>query len=87
VPVDSVVTDMRVQFYWDAKPCPSASIARRVESSYFNFRVWNCLTSDSKGIMIFFINLIFMEPCIVIWLVAMTNKMQLSNGIYYSTVH
>jgi hypothetical protein len=26
-----------------------------------------------------------MEPCIVIWLVVITNKMQLSYGIYYST--
>ena len=32
-------------------------------------------------------NLTFMEPCIVVWLVAITNEMQLSKGIYYSTVH
>jgi len=31
---------------------------------------------DSQEIQ--FLNLIFMEPCIVVWLVAMTNKMQLS---------
>ena len=31
--------------------------------------------------------LTFMEPCIVVWLVAITNEMQLSKGIYYSTVH
>ena len=33
------------------------------------------------------VNLTFMEPCIVVWLVAITNEMQLSKGIYYSTVH
>jgi len=27
--------------------------------------------------------LTFMEPCIVVWLVAITNEMQLSKGIYY----
>ena len=31
--------------------------------------------------------LTFMEPCIVVWIVAITNEMQLSKGIYYSTVH
>ena len=36
---------------------------------------------------ILFFFLIFMEPCIVVWLVAITNEMQLSKGIYYSTVH
>jgi len=34
-----------------------------------------------------YIYLTFMEPCIVVWLVAITNEMQLSKGIYYSTVH
>jgi len=34
------------------------------------------------------VNLIFMEPCIVVWLVAIINKMQLSNGIlvFHSTL-
>jgi hypothetical protein len=31
--------------------------------------------------------LIFMDPCIVVWLSRNTNKMQPCNRIYYSTVH
>ena len=33
------------------------------------------------------INLIFMDPCIVVWLSRNTNKMQLCNRIYYSKVY
>ena len=34
-----------------------------------------------------FNGLIFIEPCIVLWLVAITNKMQLSNGIILYLSH
>jgi len=33
------------------------------------------------------LNLIFMDPCIVVWLSRITNKMQPCIRIYYSTVH
>jgi len=38
-----------------------------------------------KELMMSVINLIFMDPCIVVWLCR--NKMQPCNRIYYSTVH
>jgi hypothetical protein len=43
------------------------------------------LTSLAIQQQITIISLIFMETCIVIWLVVITNKMQLSYRIYYST--
>jgi len=38
-------------------------------------------------VSIFSTNLIFMEPCIVVWFSRNTNKMQLCNRIYYSKVY
>ena len=40
-----------------------------------------------RTLLVQFLNLIFMDPCIVVWISRNTNKMQLCNRIHFSKVY
>jgi hypothetical protein len=78
--------------------CMQPLVSSFCKSELLLYYTWNVLSfflkrnncSSLRKMITYFkynktINLIFMEPCIVIWIVVITNKMQLSYGIYYST--